>query len=59
MGLSSISLPEPYSESYAMEIAPPLPLFKGVYWGEVRLVIYLVNRLYGKVGGGSLGGEES
>jgi len=32
VGLSSISLPEPYSESDSTEIALPLPLFNGEYW---------------------------
>jgi len=37
VGLSSISLPEPCSESDSTEIALPLPLFNGEYWEEVRL----------------------
>jgi len=57
--LSSISLPEPCSESDSMEIALPLPLFNGEYWEEVRLGTDLGDRSYGEVGGGSLGGEES
>jgi len=59
VGLSSISLPEPCSESDSTEIALPLPLFNGEYWEEVRLEADLGDRSYGEVGGGSLGGEES
>jgi len=59
VGLSSISLPEPCSESDSTEIALPLPLFNGEYWEEVRLGTDLGDRSYGEVGGGSLGGEES
>jgi len=59
VGLSSISLPEPCSESDSTEIALPLPLFNGEYWEEVRLGADLGDRSYEEVGGGSLGGEES
>ena len=59
VGLSSISLPEPCPESDSTEIALPLPLFNGEYREEVRLGTDLGNRSYGKVGQGSLGGEES
>ena len=59
VGLSSISLPEPCSESDSTEIALPLPLLSGEYWEEVRLGIDLGDRSYGEVGGVSLGGEES
>jgi len=59
VGLSSILLPEPCSESDSTEIALPLPLFNGEYWEEVSLGTNLGDRLYGEVGGGSLGGEES
>jgi len=59
VGLSSISLPEPCSESDSTEIVLPLPLFNGEYWEKVRLGADLGDRLYGDVGGGSLGGEES
>jgi len=58
VGLSSISLPERCSEPDLTEIALPLPLFKGEYWEEVRLVTDLGDRSYGEVGGGSLRGEE-
>jgi len=58
VGLSSISFPEPCSESDAIEIALPLPLFNGAYWEEVRLGVVLEDRSYKEVGGGSLGGEE-
>jgi len=59
VGLLSISLPEPCSESDSTEIALPLPLFNGEYWEEVRLGTDLGDRSYGEVGEGSLGGGES
>jgi len=59
VGLSSISLPEPCSESDSTEIALPLPLLSGKYWEEVRLWTHLGDKSYGEVGGGSLGGDES
>jgi len=59
VGLSSISLPEPCSESDSTEIALLLPLFSGEYWEEVRLATELGDRSYGEVGKKALGGEES
>jgi len=45
VGLSSISLPEPCSESDSTENALPLPLLNGEYWEEVRLGTDLGDRL--------------
>jgi len=59
VGLSSISLPEPCSESDSTEIALLLPLFNGEYWEEVRLGTDLGDRSYGKVREGSFEGGES
>jgi len=59
MGLSLISLPEPYSELDSTKISLPLLLFNGEYWEEVRLGTDLGDRSYGEVGGGSLRGKES
>jgi len=56
VGISSISLPEPCSESDSTEIALPLPLFNGEYWVEVRLGTDLGDRSYGEAGEGSLRG---
>jgi len=47
--LSSISLPEPWSESDSTEIALPLPLCNEEYWEEVRLGTDLGDRSYGEV----------
>jgi len=57
--LSSISLPEPCSESDSIEIARPLPLFSGEIWKEVKLMADFGDRLYGEVGEWSLVGGES
>jgi len=54
VGLSSILLPEPCSESDSTEIALPLPLFNGEYWEEVGLGADLGDRSYGEVGEGLL-----
>jgi len=54
VGLLSISLLEPCSESDSTEIAVPLPLFNGECWEEVRLGTDFGDRSSGEVGEESL-----